>query len=253
MRRLLAATALVVFLFIADVFSPGGVRSFVRESAASVQYGVMRSWSAITHLGIFETRATLARENADLTTQIENLSLQVASMQAMQAQDTELRQLLNLSQSTHGTAAPILSPIFASPYGTFTIGAGTSQGINTGDVVLMTADESAPDAFAIGTVAEAGTNTSLVTALFAPGRTTTVRLNGAEGELVGGGVNAAHMQVPHGITVAVGDIVASPAFADRPVGIVRSVIAAPSDAYSQIYVSLPVSPAARSFVYVTKP
>lgn len=254
LRRIVAATALVGLLFIGDLLSHGAIRTLVRSGVASTQYAAHRIWNAVDHLGVFAARASLARENADLKIQLQDLQLKAAAFDALSAQDQELRALAHVAAAhPRGVTASILSPFFSSPFGTFTIGAGAADGISVGDTVLMSAETGDAGSFVIGTIQETGAHTALVSEVFSPKERTQVRLNGSESTLEEGNVNGGHLQIPRGISVAVGDIVTSPAYGNRPVGVVRSVVSDPSQPYSHVYVSLPVSPAARQFVYVEKP
>lgn len=250
-KRLVAATALAIFLLGADAFSGGAIRGLIRDSAAQVSYGALRSWGAITHLGIFESRATLARENADLRNQVQSLTLKAAAFDVLQEDDLQLRAMTRLAtEYPKGVTAPIVSSFFAAPYGSFTIGAGNEVRIQRKDLVLMTTDDTGSSAFAVGTISDVSAHTALVSTFFAPRNQLPVRVANTEQTLIGDGVNTAHILVPRGITVHEGDIVTSVEHEGHPVGIVVHIEADPADAYSRVFVSLPVSPAARQYVYV---
>jgi len=251
MRRLVAASTLVVVLFVADIFSGGRIRGMIRDTSANIRFGAVRTWNAVTHLGIFETRARLARENADLRNQVQDLTLKSAAFDALQENDAELRAMAHLvSNHPRGETAPIVSSLFAAPYGTFAIGAGEAENIVKGDLVLMSVDDVGSSAFAVGVISDVSAHTALVSTFFAPRTQVSVRIANTEQTLTGDGVNNAHIQVPRSIAVHEGDTVTSVEYSGRPLGVVTRVEADPSDPYSKVFVSLPVSPAARQYVYV---
>ena len=154
------------------------------------------------------------------------------------------RNLNILAQTTPGLAAPITSSIVSSPYGTFTIGAGSADGVAQGSLVLTA------DGFVIGKVTQVQAHQSLVDEVFASGAQTPVSIDGSAVVATGQG-GEAQAEVPHGITVSQNDPVTAPEYGGRPIGIVQHVDSNPANAQQAVYIALPVSLASLQFVYVT--
>jgi cell shape-determining protein MreC len=244
-RRLFIASFTVLVILLIDLLSGGALRSLARTGTQFVSGGADALTASVARSGYFSTRGSLEAQIQALTVQIAQYQEKAAAYDALQGQYDSLSRLTHLAQTLPGVTAPITSSLTASPYGTFTIGAGRSDGVTPGDVVLSA------EGFVIGDVASVGAHDSLVTELFAPGRSTNVTVHGASVALSGGGGNNARTQVPRGIAVAPGDVAIAPSFGGRSVGVVGNVASSSASAYSDVIVTLPVDLNVLRFVYVT--
>lgn len=203
---------------------------------------------AVRGTGFLATRAALEKENASLREQLARADTRTALYQALEEENQALRGIVHLTEREQGITARVVSSLRASPYGTFTVGAGKADGIAIGSLV-MTSDAGA-GGFVIGRVSDVGTHTALVTEFFAPNVSTEATIRGASIVLQGRGGGNARATVPRSVAVVAGDPVTSPLFGGRALGVVGAVHAESASAYSEVYVGFPVNLAATSFVYV---
>lgn len=245
-RRLLFTTILVVFLFAFDIISGGKIRGIVRATGGFIYVHGVGMVSSITNTGFFSTRHALQTRIDALSAEVASLNQQSADDQALKDENEQLRALTHLASLAEGITAPIVSSFRTSPYGTFLVGAGNADGIVSGDLVVS------PGGFVIGTISNAGAHTSIVKEVFAPDASIDAVIAGSATLVEGRGAGNAHARMPHGISVAQGGPVISPAFRGRAIGIVGSVVADAASAYSDIYIGLPVSVESLRYVYIEK-
>ena len=244
--RLVATSAAVAILFAFDFFSGGALRAPARSLAASVSLAAGNAGVAITRRGIFATKASLARENDTLRTQLTEAHAAVSEAAALRDENAHLRALAHLAERAPGIAAPIVSVFGASAYGTFLIGAGTDQGIAAGDIVFS------EDGFAIGRVSEAGAKTALVTELFVAGSSLPIVVAQSQITAEGQGGGNARARAPRGLDVKEGDIATAPSHAGAPVGIVLKIESDSASAYTTLYLRTPANLSALRFVFLRR-
>lgn len=243
---LVAATIAVLLLVGFDRISDGILRMPLRSLAASVSTAGEGVAARVAGSGFFTTRASLATQNAQLRQELTVLQATISENAALRDESVHLREIAHLAEAARGTTAPIASAIGASRYGTFLVGAGTRDGIATGDIVFS------EDGFAIGRISEASEHTALVLELFAPGEKTSVVLAQAQLEAEGKGGGNAHLRAARGLAVSEGDIATAPSLAGVPVGIVGKVESDPASAYADVYLRMPLNLAGLRFVYIKK-
>lgn len=244
-RRGLFFVCIVALLVALLNFASGGkVSAAARDVVAPVSNFGDKLGAGITKSGYFSTRSALEAQVAALQNEVEQQQLQAAAFEAVQQENASLSQLTHLAQTSPGLAAPVTSSIISSPYGTFTIGAGSADGVSQGSLVLTA------DGFVVGKVAQVQAHQSLVDEIFAPGAQTPVSIDGTAAVLSGQG-DEAQTEIPHGVAVSQNDSVIAPELEGRPVGIVQHVDSNPANAQQAVYVALPVSLSSLQFVYVT--
>lgn len=247
-RRLLAVTALVVFLFVLDVLTGGAIRHRLRGGVV-----VMAEWSrsvgaGIAGTGIFSTRASLEAQNRSLAEELAQFEERAGGYEALRAENEQLRAFVRLVESSPGGAqgvtAPIVSSIRTSPYGTFLIGAGEAEGITRGSSVLTSGG------FVVGLVTDVGAHTAVVSEIFAPGASIDAIVGSAAISAVGSGGGNARAKVPRALTIRVSDPVVAPGLGQRPIGIVGSVASSSASASQDVYIALPVNLSSLKYVYI---
>lgn len=244
-RHLTIATILVVLLACIDMFSHGYIRYLTRTV-------VSQAWSAtdsavlhVLHMEVFTSRKALIQENELLRTQLARMQEQAIAYTALEDENHALREIARVASSEQGITAPVTSSFYASPYGTFLIGAGSADGIARGDMVLA-----GETGFLIGRVVHTDAHRAVVVELFAPGAKFDAVINGISVELEGRGGGNAHANVPRDSVIASGDLVRVRQYGDRVAGVVGGVEVGPASAYQDVYVALPISRSSISFVYV---
>ena len=246
--RLLVITTLVVFLFALDILTGGSIRHLLRGGVV-----VMAEWSgrvgaSIKGSGLLATRASLEAKNRVLSEQLTQYEERAGGFEALRTENEELRALVHLIESlpsgTEGMTAPVVSSIRSSPYGTFLIGAGDSDGIARGSLVLTSGG------FGVGTVTDTGAHTAVVTEVFAPSATIEAIVGSASISAAGSGGGNARASVPRALSITVGQPVVAPAFGQRPIGIVGNVASSSASASQDVSIVLPVNLASLKYVYI---
>ncbi len=239
-------TAIVIGIFLLDAITGGHIRTFVRAAASDLWLGVDRIFAPLHDTGLFSSRRALEADNQTLQNEVASLQARAAESAALQSENASLRSLVHLAANSPGITAPIISSFKASPYGTFVVGAGTSEGIALGNLVM--ADDS--PGVVIGKVTELSAHTALVTELFAPNVTTEALAHGVPLVLEGSGGENARADAPRDAPIEVGDPVTSPALGSRAIGVVAAVEDNTTTASRTVYVNLSIDVPALSFVYV---
>lgn len=247
-RRLLALTALVIFLFLLDVLTGGSIRHRLRGGAVVVGDWSTRIGTGITGSGIFSTRASLETKNRFLTEELAQFEERAGSYEVLLAENEQLRAFVNLVEGSSGDArgvtAPVVSSPRTSPYGTFLIGAGEAEGITRGSYVHTSGG------FVVGKVTDVGTHTATVAELFAPGVSTEAVVGGATFPVVGSGGGNARTKVPRALTVRINEPVVAPLLGQRPIGIIGSIASSSASASQDVFIMLPVNLSSLRYVYI---
>lgn len=243
-RRLWAATVLVLLLFGADIISGGALRARIRAFSAGISVHGGALISRIAGSGFFSSRASLAAQNRSLAEQLQQYEERASAYSALEEENAQLRALVGLAAHTHGLTAPVVSSLYASPYGTFLIGAGSAEGVAHGNIVLSS------EGFVLGEVADVALHTSVVHETFAPDASVDAIVNGTAVTLEGEGGGNARATIPRGVSIAVGASASAPQYAGRPVGIVGGVATSSGGAAQDLFVRIPVNRSGLQFVYV---
>lgn len=242
-RKIIVAIVLVALIYGVDVLSHGFLRSVARTSASGISSAFFRVSAGIDGSGFFSTRAKLAKENDAFRSELATTKELLARYSGLKSENDELRAILALTDQAKGTAAPIISSIISSPYGTFAIGAGTAQGIDSGAPVFSSGG------FLLGVVTDPGARTSLVQELFSSGVKTDALIGGVAAVVEGTGGSNAKASLPRGTNIQPGAVVMAPHYS-APIGIVGSIATSSSAASDEVYIALPTALSAMRYVYV---
>jgi cell shape-determining protein MreC len=241
---LFLATLLAILIMLFNIATGGKISALVRDVALPVSQIGGKIGEGLTQNGYFTSRRALEAQIAALQSEVQEEQLQAAAYSALEEKDASLSALEHIPATTPGLAAPVTSSIISSPYGTFTIGAGSADNISQGALVLSA------EGFVIGKVVQVQTHESLVAELFASGVQTPVSIDGAAVIASGQGGEAV-AEVPHGVSVSEGDPAIAPEYGGRPVGVIQHINSDPANARQAAYIALPVSLASLQYVYVT--
>ena len=248
-RRLIGATVVVIFLLSIDILTGGYVRSIVRSAAGVVLNAGSSTSSFLQASGVLSSRRALQIENNSLREELTQLQLRLAEYRVLKDENVELREIARLVEDATGISAPILSTTHSSPYGTFLLGAGTSDGVAEGDMVMTGAD----GGLVIGEIVSAHEHQSLVKEVFAPGASVEGIIDGANLIFKGQGGGNARAEAPRTLQIEVGDPVISPLFGGRLIGTVGAVSSDPASAYTSVYVRVPIGLSQLKFLHVASP
>lgn len=133
---LFLATLLAVLIVLLNIATGGKVSALVRDAVAPIENVGMKLGMGIGRSGFFSSRTSLESQIAALQGEVQQNQLQAAAYTALQQQNQSLSSLEHLAQTSPGLAAPVTSSIISSPYGTFTIGAGSADSVTSGALVL---------------------------------------------------------------------------------------------------------------------
>ena len=246
-RRLFIVSALVVLLVVIDVVSGGALRSIVRSASSGLWRASASIRENIANTGYFTSHRTLAAENATLKDSLAAAQEDAAAIEELRGENDQLRALVHLVGDQQGVTAPIVSSVNASPYGTFLLGAGESDGIALNSLV-MTAD-----GFVIGTVTELHPHTALISEVLAGGTDTEVVIGTTPATVEGRGSGNGRAEIPRDVSIATGTPAIAPTLGSHPIGIVGRVESAQASASQTMYLSLPINIAALRYVYIVAP
>src|SRR3989338_3441561 len=115
--RVLAATALVIFLFILDILTGGFLRHTLRSTTVVISQWSGRVGAGITGSGIFSTRTSLEAQNRSLAEKLAQFEERAGGYEALREENEQLRALVrlvdNFPLSAQGVTAAVVSEIFA--------------------------------------------------------------------------------------------------------------------------------------------
>ena len=243
--RLMYATILVIIIFLLDVISGGRLRALVRVGASAIWQSLGVTSQSVSESGIFSSRHRLEVENAELRASLAEFVAKDVAYHAMKDENTRLRVMAKVASARSGVTANVISSLAASPYGTFSIGAGINEGVSRGQVVYT------DTGYALGVVSESSAYSALVTEYFSPKTNIEVIVHDTPLTLQGSGGGNAQGKAPRDSVIAVGDIVRTRS-AGTPVGIVGKVVSDASSSFVQVYVRSPINLLTLSLVYVER-
>lgn len=197
---------------------------------------------------VVESKASLIGENDKLRQ--ENASLKIANQAtlSLQAENLELRSLLNRTDQKGSLLAKILAGPNITTYDTFIVDAGNNLGVEIGDLV------SAGNAI-VGKVIEVNKTSSKIKLLSSPDEKLEVKIGKSGAIVVAYGKGGSNMEtkLPKGINIAVGDPVTIPSISDKLFATVEAVESKPIDSFQTILMRVPINVNQVSFVEIIKP
>ena len=231
---LIAVSVLAVAIFGADALLGGSVRASAQAAAGSLWASAGAAASAIETSGALESKRSLAEENIALRAKLAELQGLTVKNETLAEENQSLRaQVGAVPEGTEPHTFAVLSYEDASPYGTFVIDGGSSEGVHAGAAVY------AEGGVLVGTVSQAGTHTAQVRTLLAPGREVQARVGSStSATLYGRGGGNGTMRIPRDIEVSEGDLVYYQG-GRSVLGVVGAVASSPADAEKTLFVHLP--------------
>ncbi|NBV77122.1 hypothetical protein EBR66_03105 [bacterium] len=183
------------------------------------------------------SRSALLEENQTLRERIAQLDQESRALPILREQYASLSRQLRLPLRDRELTAEVTSHILASPYGTFTINAGTEThpAFQIGDLVLSA------EGFVVGTIAQKGATISTVRMALSPGEKHAAVINDTSVTVEGNGRAVGEAHAPREMKIHEGDMVLVPEFRFRPIGIVGSVSPDDSGASQDVLIRLPLS------------
>lgn len=246
-RQLALATIAVVAVLLADVASGGALRGVVRSTLGGIWAATAHVRESIANTGYFRTHRSLAAENAALREQVAQYQEDAAALDAVEADNEQLRAIVHLAREGSGVTAPVVSSFATSPYGTFLIGAGGKDGIRAGSIVLT------PDGFVVGRVSEVHPHDALISGVLASGSSIDVVIGAIAATVEGRGGGNGRAEMPRDVPVATGTPAIAPTLGSRPIGILGRIESSQANAAETAYIQLPVNLSTLRYVYIISP
>jgi cell shape-determining protein MreC len=246
---LLGTLVLVILLCAAlfgiDALTGGTLRSYARSSGTVVWTAAASAGDIFKGSGGLSTRASLARENQALRSELALHIEENARYNAVIEENEVLHTLAALAgEEGAGVSARVLTSYRTSPYGTFTINAGEREGVAEGNVVLT------PGGFILGSVTNVDAFSATVESLFAPGKETDFIVGDSAFTAIGRGGGNTKAEISREAAVAEGMFATAPAYGGRTAGLVGHIEIASSSATQTLFIRIPVNLATLKFVYV---
>ncbi len=251
-RRKLIATFLILAVIIFLVRGP-------LENVFSVVFQTIGRpfWVFKNYLGnkeenmfvLFQSKASLAEENALLRQSIDQMSLESYSEESLRAENETLKTALGRKPESTLTLARVLATPPVSPYDTLVVDGGADHGIFPGMDAFVSGD------FKVGTVTRVFKRSSIITLYSSPDTELDVRIGSSSIPALAHGAGGGNLEImlPKGVAVAKGDLVEIPALAPQYAGVIEGVIAPEGTSLQTVFTKLPFNLYELQWVYLAIP
>lgn len=229
---ILVVVVITIFI-VTGIFSRTFYRGMVILSGSTDGAGQV----AASFSGLFSSKASLARENADLRLLIAEKEAALADRAILAKENSDLKAAEHFKDATGHTIARILSKPPFTPFDVLVVDAGSSQGIKLGDRVML------GQTF-LGTVTLVSSNSSQVTLLSSPTGQENAFVGDASLPIIlrGKGGGNFETSLPQGSAVIEGDLVFT-YYLQTPlyIGTVSKVVSSEDNTLMNIFITLPVN------------
>ncbi len=244
-KRNLIFLGIIVFILLFGVmfrnFSANIIHTILYPATKSINFVL----SPIKNLGYyFYSKPKLVAQNTELENEKKFLQIELLATQAIQKENTELRNLLDIRirNQQEVVAEILLTPPF-SPYDTFVIRADDGQ-VTTGQSVFIRNT-------LVGKVTEIYQKNAIVTLYSTAGYKIPIKINSSiVAEAEGQGGLAFIINVPRDVEVAVGDLIYSMEHSESVVGIVDSIEVIETSSFKKIHFQYPFNFSETNFVQI---
>ena len=191
------------------------------------------------------SKNALQRQNQNLSQALINAQAKLALATALEDENKKLKAILGRAEEKPGILAGILTTPHQSLYNTFQIDAGSVEGINQGDKVLV------GNATLVGTVTAVEAHTATVTALSSPGNKVSAVIAGSDITLTvtGRGGGDFEVELPRAMAFIDGTPILSQGAYSKVIAVVEKIISDPRDPFQKLLARTPVN--IRSVKWVT--
>lgn len=194
----------------------------------------------------FIFKDSLVRENLSLREEVENLKLLLVGYGEVQKENQFLKDRFTDGLKTNRILSKILSKPPRSPYDTFVIDVGASQGVSIGNKVYVS------DNIIVGIVKSVTQKTSLVELFSNPGTKQDTRLSrtGSTFVLTGKGGANLILDVPKDTDIQWGDVFSYPNIDSSVIGVAYFIDTNSQSAFKTIHIRIPGNIFVSDFVEV---
>lgn len=232
--RLLLGAALIVVVFFA-------IRAFVR--GRNIAAPAVHTDALAVEL---YTKKALKEKVIELQTMVHSYDARIARAELLEHENTAFKKELGRSAQSPGIVAHVLTAPNRSFYDSFTVDAGSLDGVTEGAIVY------AFDAIALGVVTRVTEKNSVVTLFSEPERQTTGNVASSDLAitLVGRGGGEFEVRMPRDVSFSVGDLVALQSSSPAVLAEIKKVMTDPRDPFQKLFAKTPVNLTALKWVII---
>ncbi len=232
---------LVVSSIIAALLVWGCVRFIVRRSRSHIP--VLAPATVYTTL---ESKKTLVQKIVEQQTTLESYGASLATLTLLQDENEKLKAELGRPQTARGILAHVVTLPNRSIYSTFSIDAGTAEGVLVGQTVY------AFNSVALGMVSDTTDHSATVLLFSAGGNTTSGTVQGSDVavSLIGRGAGEYEVRMPRDVHFDIGSVVAYQSTQTAVLATIERIATDPRDPFQKLYAKVPINLQALKWVIV---
>ena len=212
----------------------------------SLRHSVSKSFVSVKNF--FILKSILVSENLFLQDELADLKLKQFDYDILLQENQNLKNELGRSGKSHRVISAILSKPPFSPYDTFVIDAGSSDGVVVGSRAYIS------ESIIVGLVKEATAHTSLIQ-LFSSGnqkQQATLSRTGASFTLEGSGGANFKLEVPKEADILLGDVFLYPSLSSSVIGTVYYIDTNSQSAFKTVHLRIPQNIFQSRYIWVEK-
>lgn len=192
------------------------------------------------------SKNTLVHRVTELTATIASYDARLSELSALADENAKLKAELGRAEQPGGTLAHVITLPNRSFYDTFTIDAGSDDGIVLGQIAY------AFGSIALGTVSNVSTHTSTIELYSSPGRATTGTAVGSDVSvtLTGRGGGEYEVRMPRDVHFEVGGMVAYQSVHTAVLARIERITTDPRDPFQKLLAKAPINLQALKWVIV---
>ncbi len=237
---------LLALRFFAPAFSTRAIYAILSPFMRSGL--VIRDTSKLSE-GVLKSKQTLIDENNQLRTELADAERKYELSGNLQAENDELRKLLDLTKNKSSVAALVLSKPPLSPYDSLVIEFGAGKSVSVGERVYADGN------IILGEITEVD-GTAATVKLYSTASTeiiATIERNNISQKAVGAGGGNFIIKAPKEVDVVNGDVLIIPGLDKKILGIVRQIDTQPTDSFQNVLVKSPVNIFQLKWVTIEQP
>ncbi len=239
---------LLICIILVGFFSQGVRSFFVRITHPVVQTATVASEVAASAKTLPLSKNKLMQEVGVLKQENERLAGLLVDLQKEKSETVMWSTLFPAKSVVDFVRASIISKPNQSPYDTFLLDAGQTNGVLAGAYIAVN------EISLLGTIDTAEANTSTGILFSSPNTKTNARLERSNYDvlLVGRGGGNMIVEVPKEIDTALGDRVLYPAHQNAIIGVIRDITFDDRNANKKLFITLPTNILTLDHVYIER-
>lgn len=187
--------------------------------------------------GSLRTNEYLLNENEYLKRELQSSEIRLQTVALVEQENAELKALLGRASTTPKVLAAVLKRAPAVAFDELIVDAGLDVGFKEGNLVY------APGNVLIGKISQVSSNTSKVRLFSSPGEKFEVSIGPRHlpATAAGRGGGQYESEFPRDTEIVEGDLVTVPSMKNELFGLVRAVVADPTQPFKKVFFAIPVN------------